>query len=218
MTNQNLTFITGIIDRSGSMSAIRDEAQSGWNAFVGEQAAQPGECHIALVQFDDTIELVYDHVPAREITDYVLVPGGSTALLDAMGQAITGLGSKVNGMGEDARPGSVIVVVVTDGHENASREYTVKQINNMVKHQTDAYQWQFVFLGANMDAISAGQDVGVSAGRSMTYAADKIGSALGVASAKVARSRRARAAGDSALAAAALDWTEDERRALGEDS
>ena len=217
MTNNDLTYITGILDRSGSMASIRAQAEDGWNAFVAEQAAQPGQCEISLVQFDDVIEVVYDHIPAREITPFSLDPRNSTALLDAIGMTITALGSKLAAMSEDARPGSVIIVVVTDGHENASREFTLQQVNTMTRHQSDGYGWQFVFLGANLDAVAAGQDLGIGADRSMTYRPDAVGSAMGLNSAKITGYRTAKRAGVAeAVAGMALDWNEDERRDLGE--
>jgi uncharacterized protein YegL len=212
MTNANLTYITGVLDRSGSMQSIRADAEGGWNAFVAEQASQPGECMISLVQFDEECEVVYDHVPAREITPYRLEPRGMTALLDAMGRAVISLGTTLDAMDEDARPGSVVVVIVTDGEENSSKEFTYSQIKSIVETQQSKYSWQFIYLGANQDAIDVGSTVGLDAQRSMSYAPDQIGMTMGMAAGKVSRYRAAKSAGVSeADASTALNLTDDER-------
>ena len=151
------TDIIAIIDRSGSMAAIQSATEEGFNGFVREQQSTPGECALSLYQFDDRYEVDYEDRAIREVPPFALDPRGCTALLDALGRTITTRGAHYAGLPEDQRPEKVVVVVVTDGEENSSKEYTLATIKELVSRQKDAYQWQFVFLGANMDAVGGGK-------------------------------------------------------------
>ena len=124
----DLTDITLVVDRSGSMHSIREDAQGGINAFVQQQAALPGEALITLVQFDTKYEFLIQGQSAGECGDYELVPRGGTALLDAVGRAINETGDRLSRQAEVDRPGLVVIVVMTDGHENSSQEFTKAQI------------------------------------------------------------------------------------------
>lgn len=180
MPDPNRAHITMLLDRSGSMSIIRNAVIESVNAFVASQKATPGACTFTLVQFDDAdpYEVICNAVPvnlAPLLTHETYVPRGGTPLLDAMGKAIVALGQHLKNLPENLRPGKVVFVVQTDGAENMSREYDRKTIAAMVKEQSDKYQWQFVFLGANQNAIMAGAGLGISASQCLNFAASDSG-------------------------------------------
>ncbi len=167
----DFTRIAVILDRSGSMKSCAESTVSGFNAFIKEQKKLPGTAAVRLVQFDDVYETVFD-VPlqnAPELTQMTFVPRGSTALLDAQGRTIIELGNELDKMPESERPSKVIVVTLTDGQENASKEFTAKKIAEMIQHQRDNYQWDFVFLGANQDAVKVAASMNIPMASSMTY-------------------------------------------------
>jgi len=171
---EDLTDINIVLDRSGSMSSVRDDTIGGFNTFLQSQKEAPGEAQLTLVQFDHEYEIVYNGVDVQsvsELTTKTFVPRGSTALLDAIGRTINSTGARLAEMPEEERPGKVIFVILTDGEENSSAEFTKDQINEMIKLQTEIYNWDFVFLGANQDAIKTGASIGIVAGNAMTYAA-----------------------------------------------
>ena len=149
----DLTDITMVIDRSGSMQSIRTDAEGGINSFIEQQKQEPGETLLTLVQFDTEYEFVHSGVPVKQIPAFTLVPRGSTALLDAVGRAINETGARLAATAESQRPALVVFVIVTDGAENSSREFTRDQIRTLVEHQQSAYKWQFTFLAANQDAL-----------------------------------------------------------------
>lgn len=183
MTNPDLTLIAVLVDRSGSMTACREDMQGGINTFIAEQAKQPGSAEVALAQFDSHYELVWPVQPIAEAGTYELIPRGSTALLDAMGRFITEIGEQLAARAEDARPGKVVVLIVTDGMENASREWTRAQVKELVTQQQNQWGWEFVFLGANMDAVGEAASFGITRNASLTYDVDNAGPVLAAASA-----------------------------------
>lgn len=166
------TFLLAITDRSGSMSEILNDMEKGFNYFVREQKEVPGECSFRHIQFDwhfpEGYELVYDG-PIAAAPNWVLIPRAGTALWDAMGQAITELGQTLANMAEDERPEKIIVVIVTDGLENSSTHWTAPKVAALVKQQTEEFNWQFLYLGANQDAINEGEKMGIMASNSMTF-------------------------------------------------
>lgn len=166
----DLTDITVVLDRSGSMSTVVNDTKGGFDHFVDDQKKAPGQANLTLVQFDTEYEFVHKGKPIAEIPGLTFEPRGSTALLDAIGRAINETGERLKATPEADRPGKVVFVIITDGEENASKEFKKDKINEMIKHQRDAYKWEFVFLGANQDAIQAGADLGVALANSMTYA------------------------------------------------
>jgi hypothetical protein len=165
---QDLTDITVVMDRSGSMEACRTDAEGGLNQFVEDQKRQGGEALFTLVQFDHEYEFVHKGVPVRDVPRLTLVPRGSTALLDALGRAIVETGERLTAMPEADRPGLVVFVILTDGGENASREYTRAKVKEMVEHQQNAYKWKFTYLGANQDAFAEAGSIGIPMARSST--------------------------------------------------
>lgn len=191
MTNPNLTHITVVLDRSGSMQSIDKDAVGGFNAFVDDQKTQPGEATMTLIRFDDSYEVDYVDKPVKDVPHLTTVgPRGGTAMNDAIGRSIAQLGASLQKLPEDKRPGRVIFVIITDGDENSSKEYTRQQVKQMVEHQTQKYNWQFTFLAANQDGVLAGQGIGVSAGLSATFAGNNAPIAFMAASSLV-RSYRA---------------------------
>lgn len=177
MTRADYTAIKLLIDRSGSMAAIKRAAEDGINEFINSQHGEPGHRTISIAVFDadDTHRMRYDRVcpstPAVEVPRFELAPRGLTPLLDAMAKAITEFGNELAGMPEDQRPATVIFAVMTDGLENASHAYDWHTIKEMVERQQRDYSWHVVYLGANQDAIAVAADMGIPQDSAMTYAA-----------------------------------------------
>ena len=217
MTNPNLTHIYFLLDRSGSMQSIVDDTVGGFDAFIAEQRKTPGECRVTLAQFDDAYEEVYVDRPIADVPSLVLQPRGTTALLDSIARVIIDAGKRLAAMPEDHRPGTVIVGIMTDGMENASREWSHPQIKQLIEKQTDVYQWQFLYLGADQDAIEVGASIGVPAAQSMTYGRGKVKEALAATAASVTSYRQARAAGMPAPDAAKLaSFTDKQRKSVSD--
>lgn len=185
MTNPNFTAVCLLIDRSGSMMANRDETEGAINAFIARQKEESSETQVRgvrLAEFDHQYDVVHALTDAPDLSDYTLTPRGMTALLDAMGAEIAAFGEELASMKEDDRPGHVVFAVMTDGIENHSREYTHEQIKKLVERQQAEFGWEFVYLGANQDAVVEGAKLGVRANSSVTYdvyAAGVTGQALG---------------------------------------
>ncbi len=187
--NKNLTDITLVVDRSGSMQSIREDAEGGVNAFIERQASEEGDAVLTLVQFDTEYEFLTRGEPVDEVPPYTLVPRGATALLDAVGRAINETGARLSKMAEQDRPGLVVFVVMTDGHENSSHEFTKAGIKKMIEHQQSVYNWQFTFLGADQDAFDEAGSMGMAAAGVAGFAKHKVMAAYAATSDKVARMR-----------------------------
>jgi len=173
------THISIVLDRSGSMSAIRDDTIGGFNEFLKRNQAAPGQCTLTLVQFDSTaVETLHDGKPIAAVpplTQDTYQPRDSTPLYDAVGQTIVRTGDFLHHMAEFQRPSKVIFVIITDGMENASVKFNSAQVRDMIKHQREAYKWEFVFLGANIDSYAVSQSLNISAKNTMNYAANEAG-------------------------------------------
>ena len=183
------TDITLVVDRSGSMESMKEDAQGGINTFISEQATKPGECLVTLVQFDGEYEPVWSGVRAADCPRYELVPRGNTALLDAVGRTIDATGARLAALPEEERPGLVIFVITTDGMENASRTYTRERVREMIAHQQNVYKWQFTFLAASADAFDEGNQLGFDENSLAAHAADKYYDSSRALSSKVSRMR-----------------------------
>jgi hypothetical protein len=175
MTKENSTEIVFVVDRSGSMSSIAADMRGGLDTFIAEQKKLPGECTVSLSQFDDRYETIYAGKPIDSVPPLELVPRGATALLDAVGRTIDAAGARLAAIQESDRPSKILFVIVTDGAENASHEYSRARINEMIKTQQEKYSWEFVFLGANQDAFAAAQDLGIRGAAAMNYVASAKG-------------------------------------------
>lgn len=176
--NKNRTDIIIVLDRSGSMASTVNDVIGGFNKLIDDQINQPGEAYVTLVQFNNIEDIIYDQVNVKHVkkldrSNYL--PAGGTALLDAIGTTISDVGRKYAEMKESDRPSKVVCVIMTDGEENASREYTRDKIFDMISHQKDKYNWQFLFIGANQDAIQAGNSIGIRTANSANYAANSRG-------------------------------------------
>jgi uncharacterized protein YegL len=166
---KDLADVTLIVDRSGSMLDCQIEAENGINHFVEKQKLLPGDCNFTLVQFDDEYEVVHQNLNVKDVPVYKLIPRGMTALLDAVGRTINDIGTRLDKLNDEDKPGVVICVIVTDGQENSSHEFTKPQIKEMITRQKDTYQWQFIFLGANQDAFAEAAAMGIPKANSANY-------------------------------------------------
>ncbi len=180
---EHSTHITVILDRTGSMESIRDDTIGGFNAFLGKQQAEPGEATLTLVQFDsqDPYEVLHRFAPIGQIPlldREHYVPRASTPLLDALGRGINDLEQSLAKLPEAERPAKVVFAVVTDGQENASREFHRGQIIRMIKEKTEKDGWQFVFLSADLDAITEAHAVGFQPSSSLLFEKSAKGSAM----------------------------------------
>lgn len=169
MPNTTYTHIEVLLDRSGSMDTLKDDMEQGFNRFLKEQKSVPGKATIGLTQFDYEHETVYSMLPISEAPNLRLDPRGSTALIDAMCKSIDDLGDRLAAMRESERPGKVIFVIITDGYENASRKHKRADAMGRVQRQQDQYQWEFIYLGANQDAIAEAATYGIASHSSLTY-------------------------------------------------
>jgi uncharacterized protein YegL len=172
------TEIVMVLDRSGSMSSIRNSTIEGVNEFLSGQKKLDGKCKFTLWQFDTEHETPYKAISIHKmpyLTTESFVPRGATALNDAICMAAEKTGNRLRRMKEHNRPENVMFVIMTDGHENASREFDERDVKKMIKHQSKKYNWDFVFLGANQDAIETASDYGIDFGKAMTFAANKQG-------------------------------------------
>lgn len=166
MTRIDLTDITVVVDRSGSMASVRSESENSFNKFLDDQRKLTDECRITLVKFDNEYEMVYQAIPIQEAPRFTMEPRGWTALYDAVGKSIVSTGSRLASMKEKDRPGKVLFVIITDGEENASKEYTGPQVKKMIQHQEDTYSWHFTYLGAGIDDVQkVAADLGLKAGK-----------------------------------------------------
>jgi uncharacterized protein YegL len=172
MTDAPRTDITIILDRSGSMGTISEDAIGGFNRFVDEQLALPGEARLTLVQFDDRHEIAYDAVPLRDVpplTHDSFQPRGATALHDAIGRTIRHVKTRLAAAPAAEQPTQVVCVVITDGYENASHEFDKELVADMIKHQREQADWRFLFFGANQDAVKEADSLGIDRASAMTF-------------------------------------------------
>lgn len=178
MTNPNKTLIAFLIDRSGSMEAIKADTEGGYAAFLQSQLdelEEHEEVLVTLAQFDTEYEVVFKNADLKTLPKYKLQPRGGTALVDSLFRLVQEVGEDLAGRPEEDRPGKVIVVTLTDGEENSSREVTADKLKEKIEEQKEKYSWEFLFLGANIDAVEVGARYGFAANASMTYGANSAG-------------------------------------------
>jgi len=178
---KNTTELVMILDRSGSMGGLESDTIGGYNSFLKKQRETDGEVLVSTVLFDDRSEVLYDRVPLDQMpqmTEREYTVRGCTALLDALGGAIHHIGNVHQAAREEDRPEKTIFVITTDGLENASREYTYDRVKRLVRRQKETYGWEFLFLGANIDAIETAGRCGIAADRAANYNSDHEGTAL----------------------------------------
>lgn len=178
---KNLTEIVFILDRSGSMGGLERDTIGGFNSMIEKQKKEDGEAYVSTVLFDNHQEVIHDRVNLQEIqpmTDREYYVRGSTALLDAIGGAIHHIGNIHKYAREEDLPEKTMFVITTDGMENASRKYDYNRVKAMIERQKEKYGWEFIFLGANIDAAKEAARFGISADRAVTYHADHKGTAV----------------------------------------
>ena len=178
---KNLTEIVFILDRSGSMSGLERDTIGGFNSLIEKQKKEDGDAFISTVLFDDRREVLHDRVDLEKIkpmTEKEYYVRGSTALLDALGEAIRHIGNVHKYARKEDRPEKTMFIIMTDGYENASTKYRYSDIKKMVERQKGKYGWEFMFIGANMDAISEAGKFGISADRAVEYICDGIGTGV----------------------------------------
>ena len=174
----DLTELVFILDRSGSMGGLESDTIGGFNAMLARQKAQPGECRITTVLFDDKLEMLHDRIDlkaASQITENEYFVRGSTALLDAIGMTINKIIGVQKNTSEDYRAEKVMFVITTDGMENASREYSYGKVKELVERQKQNFGWEFIFLGANIDAVEVAGRFGIAGNRAQNFNNDSEG-------------------------------------------
>lgn len=177
----NITELVFIIDRSGSMAGLEADTIGGFNAMIEKQKKQDGKCYVSTVLFSNDSEVVHDRVSLNEIRamtadDYLV--GGCTALIDAIGSAIHHIGNVHKYAREEDAPENTMFVITTDGMENASRKYSSDKVKAMIERQKEKYGWDFLFIGANIDAVETAARYGIGADRAVNYNADKEGTSI----------------------------------------
>ena len=178
---KNLTEIVFILDRSGSMAGLEDDTIGGFNAMIEKQKKQPGEACVSTVLFDNVSEVIHDRVDIQKIvpmTNKEYYVRGCTALLDAVGGAIHHIGNVHKYAREEDRPEKTLFVITTDGMENASRHYDYARVRRMIQRQKEKYGWEFLFIGANIDAVETAARYGISKDRAVNYNADGEGTQI----------------------------------------
>lgn len=175
--NKNLTEIIFLLDRSGSMSGLEGDTIGGFNAFVKKQCELEGETILTTVLFDDRYEVLWNGIDAKNarLTTEDYYVRGATALLDAVGKTILDVGHRLSMTEERYRPGKVIFVITTDGMENASNEFTYRKVKELIKHQQEKYKWEFIFMGANIDAAEEADNLGINVENAFNFEASNKG-------------------------------------------
>lgn len=178
---KNLTELVFILDKSGSMSGLEKDTIGGFNSMLEKQKSVDGECRITTVLFDNNYTLLHDRIDIRAVspmTSKEYFVGGCTALLDAIGITINKLAVVQKNTAEDYRADKVMFVIITDGEENSSREYSADKVRQMIEQEKEKYGWEFIFLGANIDAVQTAGHFGISADRAVDYVPDSKGTKL----------------------------------------
>ena len=178
---KNLTELVFILDKSGSMSGLESDTIGGFNSMLEKQKGVDGDCNVTTVLFDNNYELLHDRIDIKAIgpiSDKEYQVGGTTALLDAIGRTVNKIINVQKRSGEEYRADKVMFVIITDGYENSSREYSSDKVKALIEQQKEKYNWEFIFLGANIDAVETAGRYGISADRAVDYVPDSKGTRL----------------------------------------
>lgn len=211
---ENLTELVFILDRSGSMGGLESDTIGGFNSMIRKQQNEEGEALVSTVLFDDETEVLHDRVGIDRIgvmTDKEYYVRGCTALLDAVGGAIHHIGNIHKYAREEDVPAKTLFIITTDGLENASRKYTYDKVRTMIERQKEKYHWEFLFLGANIDAVEVAGRMGIAKERAVNYECDSAGTALNysVLEKAVSRARRCKSSVEMCAAFAEGEWKEE---------
>ncbi len=174
----NITELIFVIDQSGSMSGLEDDTIGGFNSMLEKQRNEEGVCHISTVFFSNDSDVIHNrrNISAVEpLTRKDYTPGGSTALLDALGDAINHTIKVQKMLADDERADNVVFVIITDGEENSSHRFSSRKIKQMISHEQEKYGWEFIFLGANIDAVKTAGHYGIKANRASNFVCDQMG-------------------------------------------
>lgn len=181
-TNKNnITELVFILDRSGSMAGLESDTIGGFNSMIEKQKKQDGDCYVSTILFDDESEVLHDRVKLGDIhkmTDNDYTVRGCTALIDAIGGAIHHIGNIHKYARPEDVPEHTMFVITTDGQENASHKYTSEQVKKMIEHRREKYGWEFLFIGANIDAVETAARYGIDKDRAVNYNADGRGTQI----------------------------------------
>ena len=178
----NITELVFILDRSGSMAGLVSDTIGGFNSMIERQKKEQGEVYVTTVLFDTRFDRIHDRKKLAEVpvlTEKDYVPGGCTALLDAIGSTVRHIAHIHRYARPEDVPEKTVVVITTDGLENASRQYSLEEVRRLIEHEQEKYGWEFLFLGANIDAIETARGIGISADRATNFMADTRGIDLG---------------------------------------
>ena len=211
---KGLTEIVFILDRSGSMSGLETDTIGGYNSLIQKQKKEDGEAYISTVLFDDVCEVLHDRVSLEQIqpmTDNEYYVRGCTALLDAIGGAIHHIGNVHKYAREEDRPEKTLFVITTDGQENSSKRYSYEKVKHMVERQKEKFGWEFLFLGANIDAVAEAGRFGIKADRAVNYHCDREGTAVNYQALSKAVSSVRRCADVKEMNEALEGWDEEIR-------
>lgn len=176
-----MTELVFILDRSGSMTGLEKDTIGGFNSMIEKQKREAGEAVVSTVLFDDECTVIHDRLPLERVpkmTEREYFTRGCTALLDAVGGAIHHIGNVHKYARREDVPDKTLFIITTDGMENASHRYDYERVHRMIRRQTEKYGWEFLFLGANIDAAAEAKRFGISADRAVNYKCDKVGTAL----------------------------------------
>ena len=178
---ENLTELVCILDKSGSMASLKDDTIGGFNSLIKKQKDEEGECLVTTVLFNSNIEILHNRVPLKDVKDITTKDYqamGCTALLDAIGVSIDKIKNEHANTPKEKRPDKVLFAIITDGAENSSREYNIKQVKSLVNTCQELLGWEFIFLGANIDAIETASQFGIRSSRAANFTCDKVGTKL----------------------------------------
>lgn len=216
MSSNDSSLFIFLLDRSGSMNAIKDDVEGAFQALIDDQKAAPGSATVSLHQFDDRYEDVFVGLPIEQVRPLVIQPRGTTALLDAIGRTVIATRERIAAMPAEQRPGTVHLNIMTDGLENASREFTRPVIKALLESQEKADKWLIAYLGTNQDAVEVGASLGIAPERSLTYTSTTVHSAMSAYSDLTTKARKARRDGASPDAIiAGAGFTERQRAEAG---
>jgi uncharacterized protein YegL len=181
---KGLTELVFILDKSGSMAGLEKDTIGGFNSMLQKQRSEQGECRVTTVLFDNRYTLLHDRIDIQAVspmTEKEYCVGGSTALLDAIGRTIGKISAVQENTAEDFRAEKVIFIIITDGEENSSREFSAPEVKKLIRREKEAHGWEFLFLGANINAVETAGRFGISADKAVDYVPDREGTALNYA-------------------------------------